>query len=179
MHARIEEVINYLDTTRSELNKAVENVPSDRRDQRPAEDRWSVAEVLEHLNIIENRILQLVSGSIAAAKASGLGQEAETSSVLDTVDRTRIGDRSQRATAPEIVKPRSELDAESAWAALQQSRDSLRAAFMSGDGLALSEVKQQHPVLGLIDLYQWMIFVGAHEVRHTAQVREIAEGRSS
>jgi hypothetical protein len=30
-------------------------------------------------------------------------------------------------------------------------------------------------VLGEINLYQWILFVGSHEVRHTAQVREIAD----
>jgi hypothetical protein len=57
---------------------------------------------------------------------------------------------------------------------LQQSREKLRAALIGGEGLALSEVKHEHRALGVIDLYQWAIFVGAHEARHTAQVREIA-----
>lgn len=179
MHPRIQEVIDYLDTTRSDLSAAVESVAPERRDQRPAEDRWSVAEVLEHLGIIEGRIVQLVSGSIAAAKAGGLAAEAETGPVLDSIDRNRIRDRSQRVTAPEMAKPLSVLDAASAWSALQQSRASLRAAVLSGDGLALSEVKHQHPVLGLINLYQWILFVGAHEARHTAQVHEIAQGERS
>jgi hypothetical protein len=27
---------------------------------------------------------------------------------------------------------------------------------------------------GLLNLYQWMVFVGGHEARHTAQIREVA-----
>ena len=73
-----------------------------------------------------------------------------------------------------MIQPQSAGDAASVWSALQQSRASLREAILAGDGLALSEVSQQHPVLGLINLYQWIIFVGSHETRHTAQVREIA-----
>jgi hypothetical protein len=34
-------------------------------------------------------------------------------------------------------------------------------------------------VLGPINLYQWMLFVGSHEMRHTAQVIEIAEQLSA
>lgn len=176
MHPRIQEVLEYLDSTRSDLGKAVESVAPESRDQRPAGDRWSVAEVLEHLAIIEGRIAQLVSGKLAAAKAAGLGPETETSSVLDTVNRERILDRSHRATAPDMVQPRSEHDATAAWSALQQSRADLRAALVANDGLALGEVTQEHPVLGMINLYQWIIFVGAHEARHTEQIREIAEG---
>jgi hypothetical protein len=57
---------------------------------------------------------------------------------------------------------------------LEQTRAALRAAALAGDGLALGEVIQPHLVLGPINLYQWLLFVGGHEVRHTAQVREIA-----
>ncbi|MCU1265279.1 MAG: DinB-like domain protein [Acidobacteria bacterium] len=178
MHPRTQEVIEYLDTTRSDLSSAVAGVSSDRRDERPAPERWSVAEVLEHLAIIEGRVTQLISGKLAAAKAAGLGNETETSPVLDTIDRARILDRSRRATAPDMVKPRSEQDAAAAWLALQQNRAELRATVLANDGLALGEVTHEHPVLGMINLYQWLIFVGAHEARHTAQIREIAGGWS-
>jgi hypothetical protein len=133
-----------------------------------------VAEVLDHLTIIESRIVGVLSGRVAAAKASGLGPELETSAVLDTLDRDRIRDRSKRVEAPEPVKPQSGSDAASGWQALQQSRANLRAAVLAGDGLALGEVTHPHPVLGLINLYQWITFVGAHESRHTAQICEIA-----
>lgn len=176
MHPRIQEVLDYLDTTRTDLGNVIDRIPSGRRDERPAADRWSVAEILEHLAIIENRVGEMVAGAIDGGRAANLGPEIETTSILDTIDRSRIGDRSQRVTAPEIVRPLSQTDAASAWLALQQARERLKAAVVSGDGLALSEIKRQHPVLGVIDLYQWMLFVGAHEARHTKQVREIAQG---
>jgi len=175
MHPRLIEVLEYLDATRSDLSNAVEGVTPERRDERPAENRWSVAEVLEHLGIIEGKVVQLVSSRIAAARAEGLGPEPEASSVLDTIDRARIVDRTERHKAPDIVTPRSEIDARAAWSALEKSRADLRGALLAGDGLALSEIKQHHPVLGLINLYQWIVFIGSHEARHTAQVREIAE----
>ena len=174
MHPRIKEVLEYLDTTRFELGKAVDDVPATRREERPQTDRWSAAEVLEHLSIVESRIVQMIAGKIAAAKDAGLGPEVEASPVLDSINRARITDRSRRVTAPDMIQPQSAGDAASVWSALQQSRASLREAILAGDGLALSEVTQQHPVLGLINLYQWIIFVGSHEARHTAQVREIA-----
>jgi len=175
MHPRIQGVMDYLDTTRTALTSTVESVAPENRDKRPADDRWSVAEVLEHLGIVEGRVAQLVSGRLVAARTAGLGAELETSSVLDTIDRALILDRSHRATAPDMVRPRSEHDAATAWSALQQSRADLRAALLANDGLALGEITHEHPVFGLINLYQWIIFVGAHEARHTEQIREIAQ----
>ena len=175
MHPRIEEVINYLDTERNALREAVERVPPELRDKQPGADRWSVAQVLQHLGIIERRIGLGMAKWVGAARTSGLGSETETSSVTNSIPHQLIADRSQRRNAPEEIRPQGDIDARSAWETLQQSRETLRAAFLAGDGLALSQVIQPHPVLGPINLYQWMLFVGSHEMRHTAQVNEIAE----
>ena len=175
MHPRIAEALEYLDNERADLRAAVELVPTSLREQSPVPDRWCVAQVLNHLSLIENRIAPLVGKLVAGARAAGLGPELETSPILNTKHAAKIADRSFRVTAPEETRPPSGVDAASAWAALEQSRQALRAAVMSGDGLALSEVKHPHPVLGEINLYQWILFVGSHEVRHTAQVLEIAD----
>ena len=47
------------------------------------------------------------------------------------------------------------------------------AAIARGDGLALSQVEHPHPIFGPLNLYQWVAFVGAHEARHAAQIREV------
>jgi uncharacterized damage-inducible protein DinB len=174
MHSRLEEVLNYLDSQRAALSEAVQLVPSEMRNQKPGADRWSVAQVLEHLVIIEKRIGMGVTKWVSDARAGELGPETETSSVMNTLPLDLIIDRSQRRNAPEDVQPRGEIDAASAWTALEQARATLRAGVMAGDGLALSEVIQKHPVLGPINIYQWLLFVGSHEGRHTAQIIEIA-----
>ena len=174
MHPRIEEVLNYLDRERSALREAVELVPPASRNQSPGPDRWSVAQVLQHLAGVENRIGMAMTKWVADARAAGTGPETETSSIVNSLPHQAIADRSQRRDAPEEFQPRSDSDAESAWAALERSRAALRAAIVAGDGLALGEVIQPHPVLGPINLYQWALFEGSHEARHAGQVREIA-----
>jgi uncharacterized damage-inducible protein DinB len=175
MHPRIEEVINYLDSERATLRGAVERVPPELRDKQPGPDRWSVAQVLQHLGIIEKRIGLGMAKWVGEARDSALGPETDTSSVMNSLPRALIIDRSQRRTAPEEVRPPGDIDANAAWEALEGTRAAMRSAFLGGDGLALSEVVQPHPVLGPINIYQWLLFVGSHEERHTAQIIEIAE----
>jgi hypothetical protein len=173
MHSRSEEVLNYLDKTRDELRAAVDSVPSHARNTKPAADRWSVAQVLDHLAIVHRRVATLISKSIAEAQAAGLGPETSTSPVLNTIPAERILDRSRKVQAPEAIVPRSDVDAETAWSELAEAQEKLRAAFLTGDGLALEQVIQPHPVLGPINMYQWTLFNGSHEARHTLQIREI------
>lgn len=175
MHPRVQETLEYLDAQRAALRDAVELVPAAQRQRQPGPDRWSVAQVLQHLMLIETGIGKLVAKLVNKAKADGLGPEIETSSILNTNEAAKIGDRTTRVTAPEFVRPQSGVDAVSAWSALEQTREILRAAVIAGDGLALSQLIYPHPVLGPINLYQWILFVGSHEARHTTQIREIAD----
>src|SRR6185295_13576017 len=104
MHPRIEEVINYLDGERAALRDAVERVPAELRDKQPGSDRWSVAQVLEHLGIIEKRVGLGLTKWVSEARGA-LGPEADTSSVMNSLPRQLIVDRSRRRNAPEEVRP--------------------------------------------------------------------------
>src|SRR5215831_20622745 len=117
MHPRVEEVLTYLDARRNELRDAVELVPQASRERQPGPDRWSVAQVLDHLAQIDRRVGIGLKKWIAVAKP-GLGPETETSSVLNTVPTGLIVDRTRRVEAPEGVRPQTEVDANTAWSAL-------------------------------------------------------------
>ena len=72
--------------------------------------------------------------------------------------------------APVTVQPRPNIDISEALEGLESSREALRAAVVSASGLSLGEIKHTHPILGELDLYQWLIFVGQHEGRHRKQI---------
>ena len=175
MHPRTEELLRHLDTQHERLRAAVDSIPRPRRDVKPSPDRWSVAEVLEHLSIVETRIERVFSKRLAEARVAGLGPERASSPVVGTIDMDRVLDRTRRITATEAALPTGKLDAGAAWAAAERARDTLCNAVRDADGLALSDVIHPHPVLGPINLYQWIAFVGGHEARHAAQVIELKE----
>jgi hypothetical protein len=72
------------------------------------------------------------------------------------------------------VVPQGTKDVDAAWAELEQVRSGLRATLTSADGLALGDIRHAHPTIGDLNLYQWALWIGGHEARHAAQVREIA-----
>ncbi|HVZ19814.1 MAG TPA: hypothetical protein VG871_02060, partial [Vicinamibacterales bacterium] len=75
MHSHVAEVFTRLDDAHAELRAATESVPEPLRSRRPAETRWSVNEVLEHLSIVETRFSAVLAAAIAAARQAGLGPE--------------------------------------------------------------------------------------------------------
>lgn len=175
MHPRVEEVIAFLDTNRAALRAEVERIPAALRETRPAPGRWSVAEVLEHLSLVERRIAGLLAELLSAARAGGMGPERETSPVVGTFDLARALDRGRPVAATGAALPRVGLDAAGAWTALEESRAALREVVLAGDGLALGEVSHPNPAFGPLNFYHWVVFVGGHESRHAAQIRDTGD----
>jgi uncharacterized damage-inducible protein DinB len=174
MHPRITELLDYAQRQRVGLFAAVSLIPEPLRDRRGDVDAWSVAEVLEHLYRVESGIARLLARSAERAKAAGLEQEDDTRSVLGSLDELRLTERGERMRAPELVMPRGELTAAQGIAALEESRRALVTALEAADGLALGRITHAHPLMGPLNLYQWVLFVGQHEARHVGQVRDLA-----
>jgi len=174
MHPRTEELLVYLDQQRAVLRTAFDAVPENARNRSPAPGQWSPTAIVEHLAIVDGRIARLLSKRIAEGREAGLGSESSTDPILPTIDTARLLNRTTRVPAPEVLHPTG-LDADAAWAALERSTVELRASVAEGDGLALSTITHPHPLFGPLSLYYWIAFVGAHEARHAAQIRECGE----
>src|SRR6185369_2214806 len=114
------------DARRADLQAVVENVPLDLRQTKPDPNQWSIAQVLAHLSLIERRVGAGMKKWLANARAAGIGGESETSSVLNSVPTEKIIDRSRRVEAPAEIRPSDDIDAETAWADLEQARGELR-----------------------------------------------------
>jgi hypothetical protein len=172
VHARVVELVEYLDKQREVLRAAFHDVPPELRDTSPSPGRWSAAAIVEHLAILQPRLAGIVSTKIAEARAAGIGPETSFEPLLPTFDLDRVVDRTTRATAPETGQPKG-LTASEAWAALERGTPLIREALASGSDLALNEVMHPHPRFGPLSIYNWVAFAGAHEARHAAQIREL------
>jgi hypothetical protein len=178
MHPRTQEILRCLDDEMATLRAAVETVPVGQRGERPAPERWSVAEVLEHLAMVEAAVLKGCSRQLAAARETGLPQETESSSIIGVMPPQRVANRDRVLTAPERLRPTG-IDAETAWGQIERTRAAFIEFVKSTDGLALSNVSMPHPSLGTLTLYQWLLFAAGHHARHAVQIREIGQQLSS
>ena len=175
MKTPLSESLATLADARRALRTAVDAVPEPRRGERPAPDRWSVSEILEHLSLVEKRFTAIIALRIGEARAAGLGPEDRAREPLPPNLQQMLRDRASRRTAPEAVQPSGKVDDAAAWTELERVRGELRATVEAAEGLALSGVTHQHPVFGTLNVYQLMDFIAGHEVRHAGQIQGIAE----
>ena len=173
MHPRTEELLNFLLTSQMRLREAVDAVAPAKRDAPSVNGRWSLSQIIEHLALVEGGLTRLIRKRVADARAAGLGPETEISSVLWSLDVSRALDRGQQIEAPDRVRPTGALTTDDAWHQLQAAHLDVREAVASTDGLAIGQISHPHPSFGVLNLYQWIVFIGVHELRHAQQIREL------
>jgi Mycothiol maleylpyruvate isomerase N-terminal domain. len=171
MHKRLAEVVEFLDRTRTELMHGFESATPAQLAKKPGEKKWSVAEILDHLGIVETGIAGLAARLIARGKSEGVPIESSETSLLGTFDAFSFPNTRDPFEAPYFVAPRSDPDPDEVRENLRRSRENLLAALATAEGMDLSKLSYRHAILGPLDLYQWVMFVGQHEARHSAQIK--------
>ena len=141
------------------------------RARRPAADRWSIAEVLEHLAMVERGVAKLIAKRGRQTPAP----DQIPASPLDGARVASLRGRDTRREVPDFVRPSGTLNAADALRALEDTRASLRQAVIAADPASLDACTHPHPVLGSITLRDWVHFVAHHEARHAAQIAEIGD----
>lgn len=173
MHPRTRELLGFLDTQHAALYAAVDDIPPALRERHLTDGAWSVAEILEHLAIVERRLTGRLGQMLADAKARGVDPELDTTPVVLEHEQRMVGDRTRRLEAPDAIRPTGTLDADAALAAAKEARAGLRDMVIEADGLALGTLTAPHPVFGPLNWYQWIAFAAGHQARHTAQIRAL------
>jgi hypothetical protein len=172
LHPRLVELRAELDRTRDGLLAAVARVPAELAALRPEASCWSVAEVIEHLQIVGAGVGRLLEK--LGKQAEAVGPEVSSASVLSSLDRYGLGSPRRRITAPDAVAPTGALSLADGLAGLAESRRRLLELVHRVSGRALDEVAAPHPLFGRFSFYQWLLFLAQHEERHTIQIRETA-----
>lgn len=159
--------VKYLESTRQAFLKSIDGLTEAQWTFKAGADRWSIAEVAEHIAISEETILGMIQTKMLAApprSGPGLSDEKLIAGVTD---------RSQKATAPEMLKPVNK------WG----TREALTKDFNAARDKTIAWVKSTkedlrahaapHPAFGPLDIHQWVLLLAGHSARHTAQIDEV------
>jgi hypothetical protein len=138
---------------------------------RPAPGRWSIGEILDHLCLAERAMIRSISRLLQ--HAAGLGQIAEPGAMDAPSHRIDLDLYNRPAGAPESVLPSPDRPLERLLAGLEESRERLQEVAKRAEGRVVGNVTLPHFQLGELNFYQWLAVHGAHEAKHTAQIRRI------
>ena len=163
-------LVQYLTTTRDQVMAESATLSDVQWNFKEGPDRWSVGEVVEHLALAEELLWDLQQKTVAAPVATAEKQGATKGK--DEMIMKAIPDRTQKAQAPEPLRPTAKLgsQADVVKAFRERRGKTLDYAGKTSDDL---RAHVGDSPIGPVDAYQWLLFIGAHTERHLAQIREV------
>ena len=166
-----EAALKLFQTTHDNFIKSISGLSQKQWSFKPAPDRWSVAEVAEHITVAETTIMGLIRHPLMQSPAAP--EKREQVKGKDEIIVQRVPDRSHKVQAPEILRPTGRWATE---ADLTKAFEDARKANMEYIRTTNDDLRDHffdHPVFGTLDGYQWLLLIGTHSARHTAQIEEV------
>ena len=163
-----QKLLDHLQQTRRDFLAAIDGVSEAQWKYKAAPDKWSIAEVAEHITLSETLIEGMVTDGIAKVTP---GEKRST--MTDEKLIAALTNRTTRFQAPEVLKPASKFENKAVLVkAFEEARGKTVAAATEVNG-DLRALLFPHPVLGEIDAQQGYLFLSAHTARHIAQIEEV------
>ncbi len=160
----------YLAQSRERLLDIVEGLNKEQQRFRPAADRWSVADCVEHVFMAEKGVLKKVQEVLVSPLQPEIRAQA---SMADDAVLARVSNRTPRCASPPDLHPRRRwTDFGELLRRFETARErSLRFAAVTR--AELRSYSFTHPKFGELDCYQWLLFLAAHAERHARQAEEV------
>ena len=177
MTPEIESYRDQLLSIKQELPGLVNHLSDTQFNWRPAPDRWSIAQCLDHLNLMAAKFIPAIDAAIATAKQKGLLSPGPFSYPM--LERLFVGSQEPpprlrfpafKAFVPPPTLPRNDVISR-----FLDWQEQLDLRLLRADGVDLRKAKQRSPVMPIVTWRLGTLFALtlAHERRHLWQAREV------
>jgi hypothetical protein len=162
------EGLRQLERTRKGVVEATKGLSEAQWKFKPGPDRWSVAEIVEHIALVEEFLLENTSGKVMQAPAGKMDRDYKST---DKLVLSAIADRTRKAQAPEPAVPTGRWLPQEALRRFLKTRERTVEFLKSTPGLR--DHVADSPLGQPLDAYQWLLYISAHSDRHTKQILEV------
>jgi DinB superfamily len=138
----------------------------------PDSEQWSAAELVAHLVTVERSIL---------TQADRVTRKTPIPFPFHKrvhLPIWLVQSRIIRRKSPVTHDPALICEKETMLAELRSARERTLSFLAETERRDLSTYLWKHPFLGMLNTYEWIEMVAAHQIRHAKQMREIAESVS-
>jgi hypothetical protein len=161
--------MKYLESTKQGVLDAPAGLSDAQWNFKSGPDRWSVAEVTEHIAAAEGYLGGMIKEKVMTAPPRPEGEDVKA---IDEGVLTMIPDRSHKAQAPEPLKPTNRFGSpQGSLKAFTEGRAQTEDFLRTHDDLRAHAIDS--PIGKKLDGYEWVLFIAAHSERHTKQILEV------
>lgn len=161
--------LDYLESTKKGVLDATKGLSEAQWNFKPAPDRWSAAEVMEHIAAAED-MLRGLAEQVMKSPAVAPRDPSEIKKTDEAV-LTSVPDRSHRVQAPEPLRPTNRFGSPA-----EAQKHFVQARATTEGFLKTTPELRAHvgdSPLGKLDGYDWILLIAAHSQRHTKQILEV------
>jgi uncharacterized damage-inducible protein DinB len=160
-------LLTILQQSREIFLNSFSGVTEEQSRLKPAADRWSVLDTVEHLTTAETIQLKLISTQRIPRAGDAPNREHAFLQM--------IPNRTHKMESPEGARPigRFATLAEAAEQFNATRAGVIRFLEQHTEDLRASEVKHPHPAAGMVSICEMLVAMAMHANRHAAQIEEI------
>ena len=162
------ELIDLLNKSNREFLDAVETVTDQQWSFKQGPDRWSIAEVAEHIVLSEAALFdnatKNLNGSVDEKWAATLGKT--------DILRRALPNRSTKVSAPEEIQPKHGMTRAQVIARFKEQR-ARTLAYAQETEAPLKAHTVANPFFGPLNGHQWLLYIPLHNLRHNLQIAEV------
>ena len=168
--AERDRAVQYLESTKKGVVDATKGLSDAQWNFKPAPDRWSIAEVMEHLAAAEDMIRGMDQEQVMKSAAIPPRDAVEVKKADDGVI-AQVPDRSHKIQAPDPLKPTNRFGTPA-----DAEKHFLESRAVTEEFLKTTPDLRAHvsdSPMGKLDGYEWVLLIAAHSERHTKQMLEV------
>lgn len=164
------ELIVELEKNQSQLHTTLSTVSEELFCHQPSEDRWSIAELVEHIILVEKGVLKSIKK---------YGAKPRSEKIVSALDKDQVrkvaNNRARKIKAPDLFIPKGIFkNKAAAIEAFNQHRSEV-GDFITTTTLPLHSIGFPHMVIGMLNGMSWFSFMASHCHRHILQIEELKE----
>jgi hypothetical protein len=163
--------VTELESSQRALQEAVKGFSDAQWNFRPAADHWSAAECVEHLTLSEYMVYGVVRQEMMKGPAEP--EKHESVKGKDELVLKMVPDRSHKFKTISTLEPSHKFGTPEKTLEYFVGINGKAIEYMQTTDDNLREHFRDHPALGRLDGYQWILFIAEHTRCHTAQILEL------
>ncbi len=163
------DLMNFFKTGEERLLDNVVLLSPDQLQYRMSDTSWTIAECLEHISLSEKMFLEMVRDYMAQSPNP---DDRALITVTDEEIKQGVTDRSQKFKAPSTLEPGGETATPELLENWQDYRDTIYT-FITHTPVSEMRNRVNSMPPGPVDVYQTLLFLAGHSLRHTLQIEEI------
>lgn len=171
----VSEAFESNEKVHEKLNALVTDLTSEQAAMRDvSQDKWSVAEIVEHISIVEAGIAGLCGKLLQRAKENGMSSNGKIR-LSDEFLGGGEKSMSEKWQAPERVRPTGTKTIAESLTVMADTRTKLEELRPLFEEFSSSDSTFPHPYLGDLTAAEWLTLIGGHEARHMRQIKRILD----